>query len=469
MYPSSNFIFLFLITFFFLIGESQAAIIKVLPSARLNPILTSNDANTPPIWGNAFYNLQDAMDSAVSGDEIWVAEGDYYPPINTENGRSRGFLMIARNVKLIGGFKGFESSVMSRQGSARRTRLNGNINNSREVGDNAYNIFRFTGGNGNRTGVDSLSFINAYNDSDQYLGGAVRISGGVVDFKNCYFENNYSSESGAAIRATLGGGMTILNSTFEFNHADGSGGAVLGIGGVIFNSNFRRNSAGHGGGALYFEPVGGGAAHLFFNNTFWKNKALQGGAVYAIHPCLPFPASPLSWDEQCIGKAVLFVNNTFAENYAREGGAFYHWTFIHGANLINNLFWENHSDVAWKGDYVAAGDIWNVSYNDMSGPYIGSDTDVGNRIITRDPFVNLSEGDLRLQPHAESIDAAWMSIYLRDVFNLTPWFSFILDHLDMDGDGIKIERPPFDNSGNPRWFGQAIDRGAHEFSFSTSR
>lgn len=461
-----QFLICFVIFIFSFIQEASCSIIKVLPSNRLS---VNSIEQSDELWGDAFYNLQDALDAAQSGDEIWIAEGHYYPPINTPEGRSEGFLMIAKGVTIIGGFKGFENSADQRRGSAKKTILDGNINNRNEVTDNAYNLFRFGGANSQQTTIDSLSFANAYNNSNRYIGGAVRIGGGVVSFKNCIFENNYSYESGAAIRASFGGGMKVLNSTFEFNHADGYGGAIVGIGGVIFNSNFRNNSANYGGGALYFEPVGGGAAHLFFNNNFWRNKAKQGGAVFVIHPCIPFPPSPLTWEQQCTGRGVLFVNNTFAQNYAQEGGAFYHWTFIHGANLVNNLFWDNHSDLDWKGDYQAAGDIWNVSYNDFSGPYIGGDSDVGNRIITRDPFVDLEQGDLRLNHHAESIDAAWMDIYSRDVFSLTIWFSFILDYLDMDGDGILVERPPFDNDGDPRWVGAAIDRGAHEFSFVSSQ
>ena len=36
----------------------------------------SNDGSS---WTNAYIYLQDALDVAVSGNDIWVAKGTYYP------------------------------------------------------------------------------------------------------------------------------------------------------------------------------------------------------------------------------------------------------------------------------------------------------------------------------------------------------------------------------------------------------
>lgn len=55
-------------------------------------------------WSNAYVDLQSALSSAVSGDEIWVAKGTYYPG----NGQSDRFGLVS-NVSIFGHFDATET------------------------------------------------------------------------------------------------------------------------------------------------------------------------------------------------------------------------------------------------------------------------------------------------------------------------------------------------------------------------
>ena len=67
-------------------------------------------------WATAFTNLQDALEIADNGDEIWLAKGTYYPVECTdcrESDRETSF-KINSFIKIFGGFSGTESSLQER-------------------------------------------------------------------------------------------------------------------------------------------------------------------------------------------------------------------------------------------------------------------------------------------------------------------------------------------------------------------
>tara|TARA_A100001015_G_C14571615_1_gene549321 strand:+ start:139 stop:597 length:459 start_codon:yes stop_codon:yes gene_type:complete len=81
-------------------------------------------------WGNPYINLQDALEAAQSGDEIWVAEGTYTPMDGIDDSerypREQSF-QLKSNVSLYGGFRGYEDFIAQRAGDANRTILSGEI------------------------------------------------------------------------------------------------------------------------------------------------------------------------------------------------------------------------------------------------------------------------------------------------------------------------------------------------------
>ena len=80
-------------------------------------------------WTNAYKILQNALDAAVSGDQVWVAEGAYYPDAgqnHINNDRTETFQLI-NGVAIYGGFAGTETLLSQRDPAANLTILSGDI------------------------------------------------------------------------------------------------------------------------------------------------------------------------------------------------------------------------------------------------------------------------------------------------------------------------------------------------------
>lgn len=77
-------------------------------------------------WADAFIDLQDALDVAQAGDEIWVAEGVYKPDRGTGD-RGMSFEMVC-GASIYGGFAGDETCRDERDWNKHRTVLSGDLN-----------------------------------------------------------------------------------------------------------------------------------------------------------------------------------------------------------------------------------------------------------------------------------------------------------------------------------------------------
>lgn len=110
-----------LLTFIVLIAHSQP-----LLAATWFVNATAQGQNSGGSWDDAFLDLQDALDVAQAGDEIWVASGTYKPDRGTGD-RTISFVMVP-GVPLYGGFAGWESSLNERDWRANPTVLSGDLN-----------------------------------------------------------------------------------------------------------------------------------------------------------------------------------------------------------------------------------------------------------------------------------------------------------------------------------------------------
>ncbi|MEL7239768.1 MAG: hypothetical protein AAGK78_12990, partial [Planctomycetota bacterium] len=94
--------------------------ISLLAAPAVAQITWFVDSDAPPggdgqSWASAFSDLQPAMELALPGDEIWVAEGVYVPSvIDPIAGEDQPYFLMPDGVAILGGFRGDETSADQR-------------------------------------------------------------------------------------------------------------------------------------------------------------------------------------------------------------------------------------------------------------------------------------------------------------------------------------------------------------------
>ncbi|MDA0990151.1 MAG: hypothetical protein O3A51_05305, partial [Verrucomicrobia bacterium] len=297
--------------------------------------------NSGASWGDAYLDLQSALAVVVSGDEIQVATGTYYPTSGSD--RTISFTLTA-GVNLRGGYP---AGGGTRDWEANVTILSGDIGTLGVDTDNSQHVLV---GADNMT-LDGFTITKGYWDSNVagpregaglYIAGAkyphilncrfvdnhswYRGAGIYFGYtanstvgplvSNCYFSLNtttYASAEGSAIHAYHRVPITIVGTIFEDNTSTRSGAAIYSTYNdlIISNCVFRRNTSQTTGGAIwhqrndltsltpsmvvdcdFYENTSiagyGGAMYWsraynttdqFRNNRFFANEALQGGAI----------------------------------------------------------------------------------------------------------------------------------------------------------------------------------------------
>ncbi|MGB0932025.1 MAG: DUF1565 domain-containing protein, partial [Chitinophagales bacterium] len=181
---------------------------------------TGNDTNDGLSWSTAFATLQKAIDEAVANDEIWVAEGTYYPSKEsdgTTDSQREFTFFIDFDVKIYGGFPNTGTPTMGdRDWENHKTILSGDLDMDDTDGltgtalltngtrnDNSYTVVR-------TENLSSTCLINGF----FVEGGNANLGSGIVTPPN-----------------HLGGGMlnsysnpTLTNCSFSNNSADFDGG-----------------------------------------------------------------------------------------------------------------------------------------------------------------------------------------------------------------------------------------------------
>lgn len=150
-------------------------------------------------WGNAFTTLTSALAVATDGDEIWIAEGTYYP---TADADATIAFTLAVNASIYGGFNGTETIRSERNPVEHEVILSGNIGDVALETDNSKIILDIQG---SQLVVSGLTFDGAYNDPaiSAATGGALyaHATSGSITIRRCIFRNNTAYRSPAIMQA----------------------------------------------------------------------------------------------------------------------------------------------------------------------------------------------------------------------------------------------------------------------------
>ncbi|OGV75612.1 MAG: hypothetical protein A3K19_24120 [Lentisphaerae bacterium RIFOXYB12_FULL_65_16] len=323
-------------------------------------------SNTGTSWVNAYSDLQSALTAAVSGDEIWVAEGTYKPTTDTDRTKSFQF---KSGVAVYGGFAGGETEHDQRNWVTHVTTLSGDIGTVGVNTDNSFHVVR--GANSSVLSGFVVTAGKADGSGADLLGGGLVNDGASLSISDCVFLAN-SASSGPAIQ-NVSNTVTIVGCSFIENSATGNGGAIYNsyanvdcqqcwfvgngvpsYGGAVYSTHgsqtytdcvFADNSAGSGG------VLRGYAAAITVRRSFFAgNTANYGGAIHSYAG-----TATRVWDSMFVGNrssgnggaftslgsSLLNVTNSVVVgNRSAYGGALL-TTENSTTALLNSVFWGN--------------------------------------------------------------------------------------------------------------------------------
>jgi hypothetical protein len=394
--------------------------------------------NNGKSWANAFTDLQDALNSTLTVNEIWVAKGTYKPSVTD---RDASFVL---NTNIYGGFNGTETSLSERDlsliSTTNETILSGDLSgddaivsyNDATRSDNSKHVVEVV--------VNDLE-INGFTIKDGHadaITGDDRFGAGIfknisltdLTIKNCTIKNNVAlSGAGVSLSVSSTCNFTIDASIFDGNLANTAAGIDVHMSATnneinvnVTNSLFKNNKTdddtgkgrkGSGAATIraraYFSGVVLNATIV--NNTFVNNSSLgdSGSSVKG-----NFPVIGLSERDGGFG-AVKIVNNIF-------------WGNVKHSSQVAKAIGASHS----LNDALNYTDVLRIVENNTDEDGLSTFIGIPLNTISVDPDL---DANFKLNSGSSSINAGNNS--------------FMTLSLDL--------------AGNQRIFNTTVDRGAYEF------
>lgn len=429
----------------------SAAGVNTTPARAASTIyvdINAFGANDGSSWTDAYFTLQDALAAAASGDQIWVADGVYYPDagVGQVNDDRMSTFQLVNGVEIYGGFAGTESLLSERNISANVTILSGDLEHNDIngdsnfiaettvdiVGNNAYHVVR--GGDATATTILDGFTITAGNADgvtfDTQNGGGLFNWSTNPTLQNVIFSGNNAEETnsggGGGVynynvstpaqftnvtftgnNAYSGGGMSgdpdivVTDSTFINNTASNTGGGldITGNGGVLTNVSFTNNTA-----------VGGGGMSITLGNptltnvTFSNNTADSAGAVnvYQSNPEFINVSFINNTATDFYGGAVqltqsspIFRNVTFNNNSANNNGGALFSSTSSDPTLVNVTFTNNSAVTSGGGMYTGGSSdatLTNVTFSNNSATSAGGLLALNGTVTLQNTIIANSTG-----------------------------------------------------------------------------
>jgi predicted outer membrane repeat protein len=296
---------------------------------------------------SSYATIQAAIDAAIHGDEVIVADGTYYYGPGGDLVPNMDFLGKRITVRSA---RGPEHTILDYS-----------------VGGRAFHFHR---------GETSASVLQGFTIRDANIEGGfgLGIDGGAIlveaisspTILGCIFSGNYAEGNGASIY--LGGSRALVkNCSFNDNNAGGVHGGAMYVSGqhnTVDNCVFSNNL----GGGIYNYY----GDFLTVNNTmFLQNTGNFGGGLY---------------DN---GESLTISGCLFLLNRANYNGGGLHT--INGARIYNSVFSNNHTNLGGRGGGIYGADLevtncifaWNTAAvaSGGAGIYVWGNSSITNSIF----------------------------------------------------------------------------------------